>query len=362
MKIAMRFGSVVLFATFLVCGVKGVDVDKEQFKIGVDDKDKVDVLEHDKEEAGAGDNKEFTINTDDNISALESGDEYRTDDKLFYRVASISAKGDKGGSFVFKRVRGSSDYPAQKFMRVAGKGPLTIASRLTLVDIYLMGGPFLHPIALLALATIVLGINCLMLYRSARQCPPKFVEAARAALNKGDMDSFEELALKEKWLFPQVCRAMAEEHETSTADDVKERVAAVAGVQVNKLKIPVKALNLIAAAAPLLGLLGTIIGMVLVFDAVANAGGASKAQALAAGIRVKLFSTAAALMVAIPSLFMFFIFNQKLNAIVADCEVLTESFLQRISLNKRKAKAKAAKAERSASENATVVEKKEALA
>ncbi len=359
MRMALRWTFIVL-AAVLACGVGAVDLDKEQFKIGVDDKDKVDVLEHDKDEAGAGDNKEFTINTDDNIATLEVGDEYRTDDKLFYHVTSISSKGEKGGTFVFKRVRGASDHPAQKFMRVAGKGPLTIAARLTLVDIYFMGGPFLHPIALLALATIILGINCLMLYRSARQCPPKFVEEARAALNKGDMDKFEDLALKEKGLFPHICRAMAEDHQSSTIEDIQSRVEAVAGAQVNKLKIPVKALNLISAAAPLLGLLGTIIGMVLVFDAVANAGGASKAQALAAGIRVKLFSTAAALMVAIPSLFLFFIFNQKLNAIISDCEVLTESFLQRISLNRRKAKSKAAKAEKAAAEGA--VEKKEAVA
>ena len=361
MKFVLRC-TAVFFAVLLMGGVMALDVDKEPFKIGVDDKDKVDVLEHDKEEAGAGDNKEFTINSDDNISALEVGDEYRTDDKLFYKVTAISAKGDKGGTFIFKRTRGASDHPAQKFMRVAGKGPLTIAARLTLVDIYFMGGPFLHPIALLALATIILGINCLMLYRNARQCPPKFVEAARAALNKGDMETFEDLALKEKGLFPHVCRAMTENFETSTVEDIKDRVTSVAGAQVNKLKIPVKALNLISAAAPLLGLLGTIIGMVLVFDAVANAGGASKAQALAAGIRVKLFSTAAALMVAIPSLFLFFIFNQKLNAVVADCEILTESFLQRISLNKRKAKAKAAKADRAAAEGASAPEKKEVVA
>ena len=104
-----------------------------------------------------------------------------------------------------------------------------------------------------------------------------------------------------------------------------------------------------------------IIGMVLVFDAVATATGASKAQALASGIRVKLFSTAAALMVAIPSLFLFFTFNQRLNAIVAHCEVLCENFLLRIAMNKRRAKAKAAKAERS-TESAAVEKKDEALA
>ena len=241
----------------------------------LDEKDKLDILAHDKEEAGTGDGQLFNISTDDNISTLEVGDEYRTDDKMFYQVAALKSKGETGGSFTFKRTRGSGSQPGQKFMRVAGKGPLTVVQRLTLVDIYLMGGPFLHPIALLALATIVLAINCLMIYRRARQCPPKFVEDAKAALQKGDMGKFEELAKNERGLFPQACRAMVENHETSTVDEIKDRVSAVAGAQVNKLKIPAKALNLISAAAPLLGLLGTIIGMVLVFDAVANASGAT---------------------------------------------------------------------------------------
>ena len=128
---------------------------------------------------------------------------------------------------------------------------------------------------------------------------------------------------------------MVDHYETSTIQQLKERGEIAASRQVQRLRIPVKALNLISVAAPLLGLLGTIVGMVIVFNAVASATGASKAAALAAGIRVKLFSTASALIVAIPSLFLYFIFNQKLSSIIGDCETVAEQFLYRLDLLKR---------------------------
>jgi len=328
----------LLAAPGVFCGEKPPD--KLDLESILADKDKAEILKTEMEEAGAGDNKEFSIATDSSISTLEIGDVYRNDEKTFFKVSGIKSKGSNGGAFVLQRTTGMGE-PGQKLVRVSGVGPLTIAARLTLLDLYIMGGPFLHPIALLGFAAIILAINSILIYRKSRQCPPKFIEAANEALEKGDVRRFEELALKEKGLLPCVSRALVDRYETSTLQELKERCEIIAEKQVQRLRIPVKALNLIAVAAPLLGLLGTIVGMVIVFDAVAGATGASKAAALAAGIRVKLFSTASALIVAIPSLFLYFIFNQKLSSIIADCEVAAERFTHHLALLKRKGKDRA---------------------
>lgn len=197
------------------------------------------------------------------------------------------------------------------------------------------GGPFLHPIAVLFVVMIVLAINSILLYRREKQCPTQFLAQAEQALEAGDLEKFKTLANSTSGFFPAVCRAVVDRFESSNVDDIKFRCEVAANRQINKLRIPIKALNLIAVAAPLLGLLGTIVGMVIVFEAVAGATGAAKASALASGIRVKLFSTASVLMVAIPALFLFFIFNQKLNVLIADCEVLSERFIHRLALIKR---------------------------
>lgn len=304
-------------------------------------KDKDSLAKSEMEEAGTGDHKQFKVKTDTDISAMESGDIYKNDEKTFFKVASILTKSSTGGAFMLERLNGSSD-PGKKFNKVSGSGPAAIVARTTMLDLYIQGGPFLHPIAFLFVVMVVLCINSMLVYRRSRQCPDKFVEEAEKALLAGEMKQFEDLANKEKGMLAHVCRAMVYRLEHSTMEDIKHRVEVAAGKQVGRLRMPVKAMNLVAVAAPLLGLLGTIIGMVIVFEAVAGSTGAAKASALASGIRVKLFSTASALMVAIPALFLYFIFNQKLSGLIADCEIIAERFLHLIALRKRGADAKSA--------------------
>lgn len=63
----------------------------------------------------------------------------------------------------------------------------------------------------------------------------------------------------------------------------------------------IRLLELIAMVAPLLGLLGTVLGMISAFQSLAAAEGAANASLLAGGIWVALLTTAAGLMVAIPA-------------------------------------------------------------
>jgi biopolymer transport protein ExbB len=108
---------------------------------------------------------------------------------------------------------------------------------------------------------------------------------------------------------------------------------------VRRLRLPLEGLSLIAAVAPLLGLLGTVIGIVISFEAVAfDAASAAKAQALALGIRMALFTTLGGLCVAIPALFIRFFGNTRLSAVVSECELHTEEFLHEIAQIKRNSK------------------------
>jgi biopolymer transport protein ExbB len=137
---------------------------------------------------------------------------------------------------------------------------------------------------------------------------------------------------------------MVTNFKSSTVDDMKSRGESAAQKQVSLLRTPLKGLNFIASVAPLLGLLGTVIGMIICFDSLAEeAASASKSQAMAAGIRVALLTTAAGLTVAVPSLFAYFLFNQKLNLIVADCEDHATELGHELARIKRAA-ARAAKA------------------
>lgn len=75
-------------------------------------------------------------------------------------------------------------------------------------------------------------------------------------------------------------------------------------------------LSAMANVATLLGLLGTIIGLILAFDAVANVPAAQRAQALATGISVAMATTAFGLVVAIPALFAHGLFTSQADKVL----------------------------------------------
>jgi len=299
--------------------------------IGAAQEDPVKTALEEAEREQKGDNKEYTIRTDDDISTLKPDDILTNGQKTYFKVVSVNARGTEGGSFVMRRIGGNTE-PDRKLTRFHATDPkappLTISITHTLLDQYFQGGWPMHIISALAIIAIVMLANSIWLYRPSRHYPAAFVQQARQLLASGNITAFEELALRTRGLFAQICRAIAYQFGSSTMDDIKTRVEAVAGKHVNRLRLPVKVLNFCAGASPLVGLMGTIYGMIIVFEAVAATTGASKAAALAAGIRVKLFCTLFALTVAIPSLFAYFLFNHVFSVIVSNCQVLAEQFLQ----------------------------------
>ena len=96
------------------------------------------------------------------------------------------------------------------------------------------------------------------------------------------------------------------------------------------------ALATIASAAPLLGLLGTVIGMIEIFGSQSPTSGANPAQ-LAHGISVALYNTAFGLMVAIPSLIFWRYFRARVDALLLTLELAAERFLRHINTLRRAA-------------------------
>ena len=110
-------------------------------------------------------------------------------------------------------------------------------------------------------------------------------------------------------------------------DEVKEIVEEVGRHVAFNLVSYLNILGTIAAVAPLLGLLGTVLGMIEVF-AVITVNGIGQAGELAGGISQALVSTAAGLVVAIPSLMFYRYFQGRVEAIVISMEKDTMRLLE----------------------------------
>lgn len=90
----------------------------------------------------------------------------------------------------------------------------------------------------------------------------------------------------------------------------------------------IEMLNVIGNIGPLIGLLGTVLGMIEAFNALHHAGGQAKVSDLSVGIATALWHTFGGLAVAIPSLVAFGFFRMRLDKIVSRASVLSEELLE----------------------------------
>jgi biopolymer transport protein ExbB len=97
----------------------------------------------------------------------------------------------------------------------------------------------------------------------------------------------------------------------------------------HRLEKYLSALATIASAAPLLGLLGTVIGMIEIFGS--QAVGAGNPAQLAHGISVALYNTAFGLIVAIPALIFWRYFRSRVDAYLLTLELSSEAFLRHLT-------------------------------
>jgi biopolymer transport protein ExbB len=94
-------------------------------------------------------------------------------------------------------------------------------------------------------------------------------------------------------------------------------------VMVHRLERYLNTLGSIATASPLLGLLGTVVGMIEIFGSQSSSGGANPAQ-LAQGISIALYNTAFGLMIAIPALLFYRFFRGRVDEYTVDMEQAAE--------------------------------------
>ena len=169
--------------------------------------------------------------------------------------------------------------------------------------------------SVLALAIIV--ERCWSLRRSV--VAPKDLMSHIQGMTLGDRLTNEQIdAVRETSALGQILAAGLS-RQTQQAFLIKDAIEEAGGHVVHELERYLNALGTIAATTPLLGLLGTVIGMIKVFSAI-TAVGVGDPQVLAGGISEALITTAAGLSVGIPSLMFHRYFLGKVNELTVAME------------------------------------------
>jgi biopolymer transport protein ExbB len=193
----------------------------------------------------------------------------------------------------------------------------------TLLDSYKIGGWAMHPLLLCSIGMVSI---CVLNARSMNRktlLPPDVIASVKAASETQDYVKVVELAGASDSLFATSLtsgmRLFDPNDPEGCKPKVEEAIAEAMGRQESKHAYWLNFLQLITAVAPMLGLLGTVSGMIGAFDKI-GMGGMGKPELLAANIGEAMITTAAGLIVAIPTMFAYFLFRNYLNKLLSEAE------------------------------------------
>lgn len=171
------------------------------------------------------------------------------------------------------------------------------------LDFMQAGGPTMY--VLLAFSVIGLAIILLKLgqFAAARIGSRKFIEEALSEVRAGRVDAALSILHRAKNPIARVMETAlwGEAQPRLEEATVREETARVAGKQLETLRGHLRGLEVIASLSPLLGLFGTVLGMIAAFQQLQDAGSRVDPAILSGGIWEALLTTAAGLAVAIPA-------------------------------------------------------------
>jgi biopolymer transport protein ExbB len=193
----------------------------------------------------------------------------------------------------------------------------------TLLDVYITGGWAMHPLLLCSIGVVAIGVFNWRSINRKTLMPPDSVAAVKQAAGDGDYTKVAELAGARASLFTTSLasgmRLFDPENPPASKPKMEEAIAEAMGRHEAQHAFWLNFLSLITGVAPMFGLLGTVSGMIKAFDKI-GMGGMGKPELLAANIGEAMITTAAGLLVAIPSMFVYFLFRNYLNRLLTEAE------------------------------------------
>lgn len=185
-------------------------------------------------------------------------------------------------------------------------------------EIVRAGGPLMWPIIACSIFALGIVVERLWTLQEKRVIPPDRVQKVRQLLEAGQVTDKVIAALERDSPLGRVLAAgLANRHRSR--EIMMERLEDTGRHVVHELERFLNALGTIASISPLLGLLGTVTGIIKAFNAI-NAGGMGDPRMLSGGISEALITTAAGLLVAIPALIAYRYLRARVDRIVIEME------------------------------------------
>lgn len=231
------------------------------------------------------------------------------------------------GLICFAFLFGAADFYAQDPAAppaAADSGDAPPKEPTTLMDMIIGGGIFMVPIGLLSVWMITLAIFLALQLRKGNYIPPKLKAEMLDLMSEVKVRSTIDVASQNPSFLGRMAthsyiHVDATDTETLGREKVEDAMSDFVVRESLGTYTWIGYLSVIAQGATMLGLFGTVAGMVLAFDSMGLSGGSNPAD-LASNISLALITTAGGLVVAIPAIFAFYAMKNKYNRLIADTQ------------------------------------------
>jgi biopolymer transport protein ExbB len=175
------------------------------------------------------------------------------------------------------------------------------------------GGAGIWVIAALSVLMLAVAIERLHRFRVRAIVPPGLVDEAVPLWRAGRFDELQQALARSESVLAKAIRFLVANRARWTPDVLGERAGELASRELRRQQQRAYPLAVVATVAPIVGLLGTDVGMIEAFHVIAFNGGMGDASLLAGGISKALVNTAAGLSVALPALALHHFFRHRLT-------------------------------------------------
>lgn len=188
-----------------------------------------------------------------------------------------------------------------------------------MLDIFEKGGFLMYPIFVCSLIAITIFFERMFYLKSIKTKSKRFVLRVKNLVKKGSIELAISACRKSPTPISQIMLSGLMKFGRGR-DEMKEAIEDTANQEIPVLERNLSTLSTIGNITPLLGLLGTVFGMVKAFNVIAVMG-VGKPEALAGGISEALLTTAFGLSIAIPTIVVYNYLSHRVDKLIRDMEI-----------------------------------------
>ncbi len=199
-----------------------------------------------------------------------------------------------------------------------------------MIDTIIRGGFMMIPILLGSVLALTIIIERFLVMQRSRVLPEAFLERMNKMLKTGKVAEAISACRENDSVVARIMSAGLENSHRSKSD-IKEALEDAGKLEATNLSRWIAALGRIEAMEPLMGLLGTVLGMIEAFKKIEELNVIGDPSALASGVWQALITTAAGLLIAIPTFVFYRYFRTRINSLLLEMEQNAHLLLRHMS-------------------------------